>query len=182
MWSRTGVRRGSAVAVLALLATASGCSDGGSSSHATPHTTAATRRPHRSDSSTTSSSTPSTTTTTTTVPDLTDPRSQPVATAPTSASGAIPCGALTGIITAGALSSDLGPVPTGSYTVTRCRISGTQPIWSAVTLAPRPGQSVSALTVVMERIGSIWTLHSYGAGPTGCDAPPPVPAELRLGC
>ena len=29
---------------------------------------------------------------------------------------------------------------------------------------------------------SNWTVQSYNTGATGCDAPPPVPAELRLGC
>lgn len=178
MWSRTRLCRRTAVAALVVVV-AAGCSDGGSESHASPHTTTATGK--RSGSSTTEPSS-STTTTTTTVPDLTDPRSQPATTVPTSATGSTPCGARTGTITAGVLSSDLGPVPTGSYTVTHCRLSSTQPTWSAVTLTPRPGQSVTPLTVVMERIGSIWTLHSYSAGPTGCDAPPPVPAELRLGC
>jgi hypothetical protein len=41
---------------------------------------------------------------------------------------------------------------------------------------------VPGLTVVFERIGSIWNVHSYGQGATGCDAPAPVPTELRLGC
>ena len=86
------------------------------------------------------------------------------------------------VITAAVLSSHLGPVPTGSYTVTNCRVSTAVPIWAAVTLTPRPGQAVPPITVVVERIGSIWTLHSYATGPTGCDAPAPVPTELALGC
>jgi len=51
-----------------------------------------------------------------------------------------------------------------------------------VVLTPKPGQTVPPLTVVVEQLGSIWTVHSYGTGATGCDAPAPVPAELHLGC
>ena len=73
-------------------------------------------------------------------------------------------------------------MPLDSYTIGDCRLAPSQLIWGAVTLTPNPGQSVPRLTVVAERIGSIWTVHSYGSGPTGCDAPAPVPAELGLGC
>jgi hypothetical protein len=86
------------------------------------------------------------------------------------------------MISAAITGGDLQAVPVDSYTVGDCRLAASQPIWSAVTLTPKPGQGVPRLTVVVERIGSIWTVHSYGPGATGCDAPAPVPAELRLGC
>jgi hypothetical protein len=98
---------------------------------------------------------------------------------PTTGNG---CAEATGPITSAVLGGDLGSTPMASYDVTDCRRSTSQPIWAAVTLAPKPGQSVGRLTVVLERLGSIWVVHSYAFGPSGCDAPPPVPSELRLGC
>jgi hypothetical protein len=73
-------------------------------------------------------------------------------------------------------------VPVDQYTVADCRLAPSRPIWGAVTLVPKPGATVPRLTVVFERIGSIWNVHSSGTGATGCDAPAPVPAELHLGC
>ena len=74
------------------------------------------------------------------------------------------------------------PIPIDSYTVGDCRIAPSSLIWAAVACARNRARPSPPLTVVAERIGSLWTVHSYGPGATGCDAPAPVPAELRLGC
>jgi hypothetical protein len=73
-------------------------------------------------------------------------------------------------------------VPLDSYSIAGCRLAPSSTIWGAVALAPKPGQTAPPLTVVVERLGSIWSVHSYATGATGCDAPAPVPAELQLGC
>ncbi|MGZ4675660.1 MAG: hypothetical protein ACXVJ7_12350 [Acidimicrobiia bacterium] len=168
-----------AVVAFALVVGVAACDGGGSSRRA--HTTTTTRRRHRPSRTTTtttaaggSSTTASTAPTTgTTAPTL------PPTTAPPNAGT---CAAASGPITAAVLGGGLGPVPVADYTVTDCRLSSSHPLWSAVTMAPRPGTTAPRLTVALERIGSIWTVHSYAQGATGCDAPPPVPTELRLGC
>jgi hypothetical protein len=173
----------SPVAGLALLALTAAltvgltaCGSGGSKAKSKPrHSTSTTTRPRHTTTSSSSSST-----TAPTGPSTSD------TTAPTTTSTTAPadagCGGATGPITAAVLSGDLGPVPTGSYNVADCRLSPSHPIWAAVALRPRAGETVPQLTVVLERIGALWTVHSYAQGPTGCDAPPPVPTELRLGC
>jgi len=160
-----------------LALTLSACSDGGSKPKAQHNRTTTSSQPHRS---TTTSTTLDGTGTSSTL--ATSTTTGPGATSTTTGTRPGGCGAASGPITAAVLSGDLGPVPVASYTVTDCRLSATQPIWAAVTLAPRPGQTVPQLTVAMNRIGALWTVHSYGQGPTGCDAPAPVPTELRLGC
>ena len=164
-----------AVACLGLVVTLAACDSGGSDRSGAGTTTTSKRAPHGS-STTTSSSTTSTTTTTggtgTTTP-TTPPTSAPAA--------ALPCATQEAALTALVQGGDL-PIPTDSYTVGDCRIAPSSLIWAAVVLRPKPGETVPQLTVVAERIGSLWTVRSYGPGPTGCDAPAPVPAELRLGC
>jgi hypothetical protein len=93
------------------------------------------------------------------------------------------CGAREEPITQAVLDGGLGPVPVENYTVTDCRIAPSNQIWAAVTLLPKPGSGVPRLTVVLQRVGALWTVRSYGEGAVACDdAPPPVPAELRTGC
>lgn len=179
--SRPRTRPLVALAVVgALVVTLAACDGGGDSEPKSSGSTSTSkpRKPHGSTTTTTASK-GSTTTSSTTVPSTTVPPS-PTTTLPPNSGGT--CGAATGPITAAVLGGDLGPVPVASYDVTDCRRSGSQPIWAAVTLRPKPGQTVAPLNVVLELFGSIWTVHSYGAGATGCDAPAPVPAELRTGC
>jgi hypothetical protein len=163
-----------ACAGLALL-TLTACDSGGSKSKSAGSTTTSYRAHH-----TTTSTKPAGTTTSSAPPTS-------ITTVPRPSSTTLPndggtCGGATGAITAAVLGGDLGPVPVGSYTVVDCRQSASQPIWAAVTLRARPGQTVPQLTVALQRIGALWTVHSYSQGPTGCDAPRPVPTELRLGC
>jgi hypothetical protein len=171
------------LAVLALAGALTACDSGGSSKSDGASTSSTTRKRHRGTTTTTTSSAPSTTassattgttaTTATTVPDDTG-TTVPPATAD--------CGPELARFTAVVNAGEVQNVAPASYTVADCRLAPSQPIWGAVALVPKPGQVVPRLTVVFERIGSIWNVHSSGTGATGCDAPAPVPSELRLGC
>ena len=161
----------------ALTVTATGCASGSSSRATKPLTSSTThrRKPFRSTSTT---SAPSTSTTTAAPSSSTAPP-------PPSASNPPPsdiCGARSGPIYAAVQGGDLGPVPLGDYEITECRIAASNQIWAAVTLKPLPGKAVVPLTVALLRIGSIWTVKQYAQTHVACDAPPPVPTELRLGC
>ena len=149
------------------------CDSGGSKSSASSTTTR--RRPHRTTTTSGAATTSSVPTTVTTVPTT-------LTTPPTTSPGPGACGAQQSVISAAVLGGDLGPVPIGSYDVVNCRLAGSNPIWAAVGLNPKPGTNVTPLTVVLQRLGSIWTVHAYGITRVGCDAPAPVPAELALGC
>jgi hypothetical protein len=173
----TWIRRVVALVTGLGLAAALGACDSGGSSKSDAGTSTTTRRRSRHGTRTTTSTTASTNTTAGTPGTVGSTPSSTSAPAGTAA-----CGPQVAMISAAVTGGDLPTVPVDSYTVGDCRLAASQPIWSAVTLTPKPGQSVSRLTVVVERIGSIWTVHSYGTGATGCDAPAPVPSELRLGC
>ena len=166
------------VLVLGLTAGLAACDSGGSGKAASTTSTTRRRKPH---ASTTTSSSTSTTTLGGAQPDtaVTDPNAPSTTTSP---AGASPCGAVQTRLSAVVTGGDLGSVPVDQYTVTNCRLASSNLIWGAVTLAPKSGTSVPRLTVVFERIGSIWNVHSYDHGPTGCDAPAPVPTQLGLGC
>jgi hypothetical protein len=171
-----------AVALLAglgLVATLAACDSGGSSKSDADATTT-TRARHRRGSTSTSSSTSATTTTPDATGTTAPPATPPASTTPPPATAA--CGVQLPRISAAITDGGLQAVPVDDYTIGECRLAPSQPTWSAVVLTPKPGQTVPRLNVVVERIGSIWTVHSYGPGATGCDAPAPVPAELGLGC
>jgi hypothetical protein len=170
-----------AVAAVGLVVVGLAACDSGSSKPKSSRTTTTTRVRTRRTTTTTAAGkgTSTTTTTSTTLPTTTVPPTTPTTVPPTTGAG---CGSATGPITSAVLGGDLGTTPIASYDLTDCRRSTSQPDWAAVTLRPKAGQSVATMTVVVERLGSIWTIHSYAAGPNGCDAPPPAPAELRLGC
>ncbi len=175
------MRRASVVIMcLGLLTALAACDSGGTKRSGRATTTTSRRRHH---ASTTTSSTGASTTSTSATSSTTAPSGTttpaPPPTAPPAA--ALPCANQAAALTALVQGGDL-PIPADSYTVTDCRIAPSSLIWAAVVLTPKPGQTVPPLTVVAERIGSLWTVHSYGPGSTGCDAPAPVPAELRLGC
>lgn len=163
-----------AVAALGLTACDSGSSTAGTKKHTSTTTRRKSGHPRRT-TTTSGSSTSSTTaapTTSTTAP-------PPPSTVPPPSSN---CGARAGAIYAAVQGGDLGPVPLASYTISECRIAASNQIWSAVTLVPNAGSGVVQLTVALQRMGSIWQVDSYGQSQVSCDAPPPVPTELRLGC
>ncbi len=163
--------------VTVLTLAAAGCASGSSSRATKPLTSSTThrRKPLRSTSTTSGASTSTTTA----------PSSSSTAAPPPSSSTPPPsdiCGARSGPIYAAVQGGDLGPVPLGDYEITECRIATSNQIWAAVTLKPLPGKAVVPLTVALLRIGSIWTVKQYAQNHVACDAPPPVPTELRLGC
>jgi hypothetical protein len=168
-----GIRRAVAVLVgLGLAATLTACDSSGSSTSAGSTTSTRARRRHHPTTTTAAASTGTTTTTSTAPPD-TGSRDPPATAA---------CGAELARFTAVVQSGEVQGVPVERYTVGDCRLAPSLPIWGAVALVPKPGETVPHLTVVFERIGSIWNVHSSGSGATGCDAPAPVPTELHLGC
>ncbi len=170
------------VVPLALIAVTglAACESGSSKAATKPRTTTTTRRKRRP-ATTTSSTTAAPTTTSTTVAPVvsTTLAPSPVTTVPPTLGA---CGARAGAIFAAVQGGDLASVPLEKYTISDCRIANSNQIWSAVTLVPNPGSGVTPLTVALERIGSIWSVRSYAASHVACDAPPPVPQELRLGC
>jgi hypothetical protein len=179
--ARTSTPRRRAAAVVlcvGLVGVLAACDSGGSDTAAT---TSTTRRRKTHPSSTTSSTSTTTTTIGGAQPDsaTTDPNAPTTTTTP---AGAASCGAQEPHLSAAVSGGDLGTVPIDSYTIGRCRLASSNLIWGAVTLTPKAGQTVAPMTVVLERVGSIWQVHSYGSGATGCDAPAPVPAELGVGC
>ena len=181
--ARTGIRRALTLVVTVVLAVAMTACDGSGSSKANAGTSTTTKKHKPHGSTTTSSTTASTTSTTGTAdnpgtPGTTAPTLAPP-TAPPTAAG---CGEQAARITATIYGGDLQGVPLDSYSIAGCRLAPSAPIWGAVALAPKPGQTAPPLTVVVELLGSIWSVHSFASGATGCDAPAPVPAELQLGC
>lgn len=174
----TTSRRFAAVALLAFLALPA-CSSGSSGS-ASKHTTTTTKAKRRPAKSTTTTKAPTSAPSSSATTAATEPTPPANSTPPPAAGPG--CGGRAGPIFAAVQGGDLGPVPLQSYTISDCRISDANPIWSAVTLVPNPGTSVIRLTVVLQRLGSIWIIHAYGPGQVGCDAPPPVPTQLTLGC
>ena len=165
------------VAVVGLAA----CDSGSSKGAVKPLTTTTTRRKHRP-ATTTSTLTvaPTSTSSATVAPAIsTTLAPSPATTAPPALEA---CGARAGAIFAAVQGGDLGPVPLARYTISDCRVAKSNQIWSAVSLVPKPGTGVAPLTVALERIGSIWSVRGYAANHVACDAPPPVPQELRLGC
>ncbi len=169
------------VVPLALIAvTGLAACDSGSSKVATkPHTTAMTRRKHRPATTTSSTAAPTTSSTTAAPVVSTTFAPSPVTTVSPTLDA---CGARAVAIFAAVQGGDLGPVPLEKYTISDCRIANSNQIWSAVSLVPNPGTGVTPLTVALERIGSIWQVRAYAVDHVACDAPPPVPQELRLGC
>ncbi len=171
-------RAGSVLVCVGLLIALAACDSGGSGRSSRDTTTTSRRKPHRS---TTTSSTRAATTSSTSSTTAPSETSTPSSPPPATPAAPLPCATQAAALTALVQGGDL-PIPADSYTVGDCRIAPSSLIWAAVVLTPKPGQTVPQLTVVAERIGSLWTVHSYGPGTTGCDAPAPVPAELRLGC
>ncbi|MEO6467752.1 MAG: hypothetical protein ABIP21_01535 [Acidimicrobiia bacterium] len=161
------------IAVVGLAA----CDSGSSKNSGKPRATSTTRRKHRpitTTSSTTVSSSP------TAAPVVSTTEARNAVTTPPSTGGT--CGARAGAVFAALQSGELRSVPLEKYTISDCRIASSNQIWSAVSLVPNPGTGAPPLTVALERVGSLWQVRGYAPDHVACDAPPPVPQELRLGC
>lgn len=167
------MRRPAALAVLLVLVlvVAAAC-DGGDDGESRSPTSTSRRRPTTTTTAPVStSSTGGTGTSTTTAP--------PTSSTTTPQGG---CGAQTGIIVDAIGASDELAGQQGTYTVAQCRLAASSPIWAAAQIVPNPGAPIGPATVLLERIGSIWTVSAYGTGAIGCPAPPNVRAELLLTC
>jgi hypothetical protein len=157
------------VAALALaLAPACDGSDGKSS-------TSTTRSRRTTTTSTTSPSGSSTT-----VPPPSSSTTVPETTTTTAAPGT--CGGQTATITEAIQGSDELAERSGQYTVQHCRIAASSPIWAAADVVPNPGVGLERSSVLVERIGSIWTVVALGTDGVGCQAPAPARVELLLPC
>jgi hypothetical protein len=152
------------VVIVAFGATA--CDSGGSS---------AARKPRRSTttSSSTTSTAPSGSTTTVVAGGATTTTLVPNGT----------CGNQTTAITAAIGNGPSGlKENAGKYTVQRCRIAASSPIYAAANTVPNPGVQLDGATVVLERIGALWTVNGVGTSGVGCDLPAQVITDLGLSC
>lgn len=70
----------------------------------------------------------------------------------------------------------------GTFVVVDCRLSPSIPIWAAANTSPKPGAALPRQTIVVQRIGAIWTVEVVGTGPVGCNIAQPIPTELLLAC
>jgi hypothetical protein len=150
--------------------TMTACDSGGSS---------ASRKPHR----TTTTSSRSATTTTTGGPSTSTETSGGGTTTSTIAPIGT-CGNQTTTIVAAVQGSSEGGLDqnAGRYTVQRCRIAASSPIWAAAQVVPNPGVQLDQATVVLQRIGALWNVESVGTSQVGCDAPAQVIRDLGLVC
>jgi hypothetical protein len=158
-----------AVLLVALASTVlAACDSGGSKSAAKPHRTTTT-------SSSTTTTTIASDTTTTAVPGggTTTPTVAPVGT----------CGNQSTAILAAISGGPSGlKENAGKYTVAHCRIAQSSPIYAAANTVPNPGVQLDGATVVLERIGALWTVQGVGTSGTGCNFPPQVISDLALVC
>lgn len=137
----------------------------------------------RTEGSSTSSRSSSTTTSTTSV-GSSSTTGAGVTTTTTTAASAGSCGAQYPAIEAAIKGSDVAGLSSqaANLTVVNCRLAPSNPIWAAAEAAPNPGTSLQGGTVVLQRIGALWTVEAVGTDQVGCDAPAPVPTELDLPC
>jgi hypothetical protein len=94
------------------------------------------------------------------------------------------CGNQTDAIVAAIQNSDQGGLNTrqGQYTVQRCRLATSSPIWAAADIVPNLGIALDQSTVVLQRIGALWNVMDVGTSGVGCDAPANVRSDLGLRC
>jgi hypothetical protein len=164
-------------AALAVLVTfgLAACDDGGSKRADKPRKT-----------TTSSSSTSSTSTTSSSVPPGTGSTIPPQPTVPTS----IPpqtigkCGNQTDALVSAINGTDSGGLNThvGQFSIQRCRIAPTAPIWAAADIVPNPGVQLARSTVLLQRIGALWNVEAVGTSKVGCPAPAAVRSDLGLSC
>jgi hypothetical protein len=158
-----------AVALTAVIACAvSGCDSGGSNHADKPHRSTTT-----SSSVTTSTSVPTDATSTTVVLGTTTTTAPPNGT----------CGAQTSAILA-AINDGPGGLKenAGKFTVARCRLAASSPIYAAANTVPNPGVQLDGATVVLERIGALWNVDGVGTSQVGCTLPAQIISDLGLSC
>jgi hypothetical protein len=103
----------------------------------------------------------------------------PATTTTTAAPGT--CGGQTEVITQAIQGSEQMAPQAGRFTVTRCRVASSSPIWAAAT-ATSTDPAVPSTTVVLERIGALWTVIAVGTSHVGCDVPAAARPELGIDC
>ena len=133
--------------------------------------------------STTTSSKSSTTTSTAAGGSSTTSTPSSSTTAPGATIGT--CGNQTAAIVGAIENSSQGGLNTqrGKYTVQRCRIATSSPIWAAAAIVPNPGVQLDGATVVLQRIGALWNVEQVGTSNVGCNvAPASVISDLGLIC
>jgi hypothetical protein len=166
-----------AAALLAVAVTIglAACDDGGSKSADKPRKT-----------TTSSSSTSSSTTTSSTIPPgggSTIPTQPDVPTTiPPQTVGN--CGNQTDALVAAINGSEKGGLNTrvGQFTIQKCRIAASSPIWAAADVVPSPGVQLDRSQVLLQRIGALWSVESVGTSNVGCAAPVALQGELQLSC
>ena len=167
--------------VAALLAVAvtiglAACDDGGSKSAAKPRKTTTTSTRTTTSSTTTSSTIPpgggSTIPTQPNVP----------TTIPPATVGK--CGNQTDALVSAINGSDVGGLNqrVGQFTIQKCRIAASSPIWAAADVVPNPGVQLDRSQVLLQRIGALWNVESVGTSNVGCQAPAGVRVDLQLSC
>lgn len=94
------------------------------------------------------------------------------------------CGERAAAIVAAIEGSDVGGLNTqrGNFTVQRCRIAASNPIWAAADTVPNPGAPLDGAIVVLQRVGALWTVMDVGTAEVGCTAPASVQHDLSLEC
>lgn len=157
------------VVVIVALAACDGSSSG---EQGTKSRTSTSRRSRSSTSSTTTSTTRPETSSTT------------GATATTTSTAPGTCGAQSATITAAIEGSDVGGLAAqrGNFTVQRCRIAASNPIWAAANTVPNDPTRLDTAIVVLQRIGALWTVMDVGTADVGCMAPVSVQHDLALAC
>jgi hypothetical protein len=80
--------------------------------------------------------------------------------------------------------TDVGGLSTraGQFTIQKCRIAASSPIWAAADIVPNPGVQLDRSTVVLQRIGALWNVEVVGTSNVGCQAPAGVRVDLGLSC
>lgn len=163
-------------ATLAVLVTIglAACDDGGSKAADKPRKTTTTSTSSTS-TSTTSTIPPGGGSTIPTQPNV--PTTIPPETVGT-------CGNQTDALVSAITGSDVGGLNTraGQFTVQRCRIAASSPIWAAADVVPNPGVQLDRSNVLLQRIGALWNVESVGTSNVGCQAPDAVRVDLGLSC
>ncbi len=94
------------------------------------------------------------------------------------------CGNQTDALVSAITGSDVGGLNTraGQFTIQKCRISASSPIWAAADVVPNPGVQLDRSQVLVQRIGALWNVESVGTSNVGCQAPAAVRVDLQLSC
>lgn len=170
--SSISVLLAAALLVLGLAA----CDDGDSKESDKPRTTSTSSTSTTSSSTTTSSTIPagggSTIPTQPNVPTTIPPQTV----------GS--CGNQTDALVGAINGSDVGGLNTrvGQFTIQKCRIAASSPIWAAADVVPNPGVQLDRSQVLLQRIGALWNVESVGTSNVGCQAPAAVRVDLQLSC